>query len=58
MKNLTIAQIEQARDLYMGYCKVCQDWTRDQTEPDATNYDCPVCGHTEVFGSEEIIFEL
>ena len=28
----------------LGYCEVCEDWTRDTTEPDAEGYDCPECG--------------
>ena len=58
MKNLTIRHIKEAEKLYLGYCKTCQDWTRDCTEPDAREYDCPVCEENTVYGSMEMLFEL
>jgi len=40
-----------AQDL--GWCTVCQDFTRDCTEPDASDYDCPQCDNPHsVMGAE------
>lgn len=58
MKNLTLEHIKKAEDFYYGYCKHCEDWTRDCTEPDAREYDCPICGKHTVYGSMEMLFEM
>jgi len=34
-----------------GYCVVCKEFTRGCTEPDAEDYDCPVCGENAVKGT-------
>jgi len=39
----------------MGWCPDCQDFTRDCTEPDAENYDCPLCGGDSVMGAEQAL---
>lgn len=41
------------RNELVGFCTACQDWTRECTEPDAREYDCPVCEELTVFGTEE-----
>ena len=41
-----------AREFYGGYCTECAEWTRDCTEPDAENYDCPECEQNTVIGAE------
>ena len=46
------------RESYQGYCTNCEEWTRDQTEPDATDYDCPVCGENSVIGAEMYLMEF
>ncbi len=58
MSNLDIELVEEMRELSMGYCTKCQDWTRDCTEPDASGYDCPCCGANSVIGAEEILFQV
>ena len=42
-------------DSYMGFCKNCQEFTRDSTEPDAEDYDCPVCEQNSVVGAENAL---
>ena len=44
-------------DSYMGYCTKCKDWTRDCTEPDAEEYDCPECGGNHVIGADNWMME-
>uniref|UniRef100_A0A6H2A3F9 Uncharacterized protein n=1 Tax=viral metagenome TaxID=1070528 RepID=A0A6H2A3F9_9ZZZZ len=44
---------EKAVNDSMGWCTDCGDFTRDCTEPDAENYDCPVCGEKTVMGAEQ-----
>lgn len=34
-----------------GYCTDCDDFTRDCTEPDAEEYDCPCCEQNTVMGT-------
>lgn len=46
------------RESYQGYCKHCKEWTRDCTEPDAEDYDCPVCGNNSVIGAEMYLMEM
>jgi len=48
-------EYNNARSNYLGYCRDCQDWTRDCTEPDVTEeyeYDCPQCDGTKVIGAD------
>ena len=44
-----------ATDSYMGWCPTCKAFTRDATEPDAEEYDCPVCDGREVVGAEQAL---
>jgi len=46
-----------ARENYQGYCTECEDWTRDCTEPDAEDYDCPVCDKHTVIGADNYLIE-
>jgi len=46
------ADYQQAVDCYEGWCTVCKLFTRDQTEPDAEEYDCPACNNKSVMGAE------
>ena len=54
---VSMAEYQKYRDEYWGFCTVCQDWTRDCTEPDAREYDCPVCGDNAVYGAEEAVMD-
>lgn len=40
-----------------GWCLSCGDWTLDDVEPDAENYECPECGARRVCGAP-LILEL
>jgi hypothetical protein len=46
--------LEAAND-YIGWCSVCKEFTRESTEPDAEDYDCPVCGEDSVMGAEQAL---
>ena len=60
MKFPDIEELEQiiAEDNYQGWCTYCEDWTHDSCEPDARNYECPVCQNRTCFGAEEILFMI
>jgi hypothetical protein len=55
MKRITEAEWLNSCDGYEGYCLVCHEFTRDSTEPDAEEYDCPVCGGNTVYGTEQAL---
>mgnify|MGYP001618286786 CR=1 FL=1 len=44
-----------ATDSYQGWCRACQEFTRDETEPDAEGYDCPACDRRTVCGAEQAL---
>ena len=52
---MTIDEWQEYRGSHQGYCLACKEWTRDMTEPDARNYDCPCCEKLEVYGDEELL---
>ena len=57
--RVSMAEYYKYRDEYWGFCTACQDWTADTVEPDAREYECPVCGEQAVFGAEEaLLLEL
>jgi hypothetical protein len=39
----------------VGYCTTCKEFTRDCTEPDAMEYDCPECEMNTVMGAEQAL---
>lgn len=41
----------------IGFCKACGA-EQDGCEPNARNYECEGCGAMQVFGAEELLFEL
>jgi len=47
----------EAAEDFMGWCTLCNAFTRPHTEPDAEDYDCPCCGHDTVMGAENALFE-
>lgn len=53
MKTVSSIDYEDMCDSYMGFCTLCQEFTRENTEPDAHEYDCPDCGNNSVMGAEE-----
>jgi predicted RNA-binding Zn-ribbon protein involved in translation (DUF1610 family) len=52
MIQISIENFTKMVDYSQGYCTTCKDFTRDCTEPDAENYECPVCGKNTVIGAE------
>lgn len=38
-----------------GVCLACKEFTTGGVEPDAENYECPMCGENEVFGTEQAL---
>lgn len=56
MSTYTIEEYQQHVDNYDGFCRVCCGFTRDgSTEPDAENYECPVCDGMTVCGAENAL---
>ncbi len=53
--EMTMAEYEQEREAYMGYCTACDEITRDCTEPDAEEYNCPACEQNTVMGIENAV---
>ena len=53
---VSVADYEDATASYRGWCTVCQNFTRDNVEPDVDDYDCPACEspHT-VMGAENAL---
>lgn len=45
------------RDDCTGFCKACGA-EQGGCEPDARNYECEACGAMEVFGAQELLFEI
>jgi len=51
---ITIDEYEELMGLNVGFCLKCGA-EREMTEPDAECYDCPDCGHNEVYGLETLL---
>jgi Zn finger protein HypA/HybF involved in hydrogenase expression len=49
------AEYAEAQESYQGWCTACKKFTRDMTEPDAEDYDCPVCDQRTVVGAENAL---
>lgn len=45
----------EAQDCNTGWCPECKDFTRDNTEPDADGYGCPICETSGVMGAEQAL---
>lgn len=52
---ITTARYISASEDDEGFCTICEDFTDDCCEPDAREYECPICGHNSVFGAEEAL---
>ena len=57
MKTTSLSEFGLAQEMYLGWCTTCEAFTRDSTEPDACEYDCPECGENTVYGAEEALLE-
>ena len=53
--TVTEEDYTEACDSYTGFCPDCGEFTRDCTEPDAENYDCPDCDKNNVCGAEQAL---
>ena len=50
---IPLDRIEEGIENNDGYCANCQDITNiGGVEPDAENYECEMCGQSEVYGIE------
>ncbi len=54
-KQVSESDYLDATDNYRGWCPECQEFTRDNTEPDAEEYDCPECGGNSVMGAKQAL---
>lgn len=52
---MTEKEYIEATESNQGYCLICREFTTDFAEPDARNYECPICGNDSVFGAEEAL---
>lgn len=43
MKPISMEEFSQAQAEGLGWCKECKAFTRECTEPDAEDYNCPRC---------------
>ncbi len=58
MRRVTKQEIEEAKELNLGFCTQCEEWTGECVEPDARNYECPDCNSPTVVGFETLLFEV
>ncbi len=49
--KITIEQLKQLDRDYSGVCLACGEISQGDTEPDAENYNCELCGENKVMGS-------
>lgn len=49
------AEYAEAVDCCLGWCPGCAEFTRESTEPDADDYDCPKCNGRSVVGAENAL---
>ena len=45
----------EAQENYLGWCSICKDFSREECEPDAREYDCPTCDNNTVYGADEAL---
>jgi len=50
--KVSITEYLQAVEEFLGWCDVCEKFTRSTTEPDAAGYNCPECETPSVYGAE------
>lgn len=54
---ITEEEYHDAVEQSQGWCKKCKEFTRDETEPDAQDYNCPKCEENTVVGAEDALLE-
>lgn len=55
--KVDIWEYNEAVDQYLGWCTVCDDFTMEAVEPDATGYFCEMCEENSVMGAENALLE-
>ena len=50
--KITQQEFEEANEQHLGYCTECDAITGEDCEPDAEDYECPLCGGECVIGLE------
>jgi hypothetical protein len=50
--KISIEEYNEAVEGSLGWCPLCEEFTRDGTDPDAENYDCFMCDENSVMGAE------
>lgn len=53
--KVDMADYEDAVRHNTGWCRYCEDFTRECTEPDAEGYDCEECDTNSVVGAEQAL---
>lgn len=53
--KITKDRFKRAARQYKGWCCFCRKFTRNECEPDARDYPCPICKHNLVMGAEEAL---
>jgi hypothetical protein len=53
--KISIEEYNEAVEGSLGWCPLCEEFTRDGTEPDAENYDCFMCDENSVMGAENAL---
>jgi hypothetical protein len=53
--KVSVEDYNEAVDQYLGWCPLCEDFTRDSTEGDAEDYECELCGEDSVMGAENAL---
>lgn len=48
-------ELSLAVEDHLGWCTVCKEFTHDTCEPDASEYECPVCFQRTVYGAENAL---
>jgi predicted RNA-binding Zn-ribbon protein involved in translation (DUF1610 family) len=55
--KITMERYGELSSSYEGFCTTCDKFTRGECEPDASEYECPVCGEKTVMGAEEALMQ-
>lgn len=53
--RVSMQRVVEAEEGSEGFCTNCQEWTSESCEPDAAEYECPLCGQQTVYGAEEAL---
>lgn len=52
---INVSDFVKATEMCLGWCTGCKEFTRETTEPDAEDYDCPVCRLNTVVGANNAL---